>query len=63
MPNTDSITDGVAATVVEPGDATRVELSEASPFASDRLPWSRANPSNTTSLSVLATPSYMDHQS
>jgi hypothetical protein len=55
MPDTGPITDRV--------DATVVERSEADSFASDRLPWSRANPRSTTSLSVLATPPYMDHQS
>jgi hypothetical protein len=45
---------------VEPSDATGVEPSEADPFASDRLPVSRANPRNTTSLSASAMRSYMD---
>jgi hypothetical protein len=63
MPNPGFVTDRVDATVVEPSDATRVERSEGDSFASDRLTPSGANPRNTTSLSVLATPSYMDHQS
>ncbi|MDT5202076.1 MAG: hypothetical protein QOH34_3598 [Mycobacterium sp.] len=63
MPNPGFVTDRVDATVVEPSDAPGVEPSETDSLASDRLTPSGANPRNTTSLSVLATPSYMDHQS
>jgi len=44
-------------------DATGVDPCEADPFASDRPPWFRANPKNTTSLSAPATLAYMDRQS
>jgi hypothetical protein len=55
--------DRVDANVVELGGASGVEPRKVDPFASDRRPWSEANPMNTTSLSVLATPLNMDHQS
>jgi hypothetical protein len=63
MRNTGPVTDRADCTVVELGVATNVELTEVNPFASDRRRWSRANPRNTTSLSVLATLQYMDHRS
>src|SRR5258705_535136 len=45
----------VDVTGLEPSDATGVEPSEDDPFASNRLPVSRANPRTTTSLSASAT--------
>ena len=69
IPNPGFTTDRVDATGVDASDpfdrvdATSVDPSEADPFASDRLPWSRANPKNTTSLSAPATLAYMDRQS
>jgi hypothetical protein len=63
IPTPGFITDPVGVTGVEPSDSTCVEPSEADPFASDRLPVSRANPRNITSLSASATRSYMDRQS
>ena len=63
IPNPGFITDRAGVTGVEPSDATGVEPSEADPFPSDRLPVSRANPTNTSSLSAFAMLSYMDRQS
>jgi hypothetical protein len=63
MPNPDLLTDRVDSNVVEASDAPDVEPSEADSFASDRLLRSEAKSRNTTSLSVSATPQYMDHQS
>jgi hypothetical protein len=63
MPNPGCSTDRVDLNVAEPTDVPGVEPSETGSLASDRLPPSGANPRNTTSLSVSAMPTYMDHQS
>jgi hypothetical protein len=57
------IADRVDANVAEPSDAPGIAPGKADLFASDRLAPPMANLWNTTSLSVSATLSYMDHQS